>query len=337
MIIKIMRRFLFLTLVALFFLPTTEIQASELTVRPFLIDQTVEGRQFLSEEVSLTNTTNRKLNVYATVNEITVDSSGEILKFVSPIMTDRTNTPTSWVEITRGRIEILSGETEVVPLGFRIHPNAKPGEYHMFIGFGAASKRFEVEQAAMNGDVDGIIVKLTIEDQSNEYLRIAGFKIDRFVTGEDDRTVSVELENLGDVPASPEGEIIFFNSNGEEKEAIPLNTDQVTVPAGETVVITSKIPFDNELGRFKANLSLQYGLKQKASLYDSTQFFMMPLHIIILMLVMAILIALFIFFLLHRALSYQEDGEEGFDLPFMVRDGHEAEPKEHDIDLSKKD
>ena len=180
-------------------------------------------------------------------------------------------------------------------------------------------------------------MKLTVEDDSNEYLRIAGFVIDRFVTKEDDRKVSIELENLGDVTASPEGEIIFFNSTGEEINAIPVNTENLRVPPGETVTITSEIPFGNELGRFKANLSLQYGEKQKASLYDTTQFFMMPLHIMLLMLLVAILVTVLVFLLLHKALIVKDEHEDGVDLPFMVKDGHDPQPKDHDIDLSKKD
>jgi hypothetical protein len=315
--------------------PTMVVEASDITVRPFLIDRTVEARQFLEEDVTLVNNTTRRLNVYATVNEITVDSQGEIKSFESPIMSDRTNTPTSWVEIRRGRIEIEPGETATVPLGFRIHPNAEPGEYHMFIGFGVASKRFQAEQAAMAGNVDGIIVKLTIEDDSVEFLRISGFLIDRFVTGGDDNVVSIELENLGDVEAVPEGEVIFFTSTGQELNAIPLNTDKIRIPPGDTVTITSEIPFTNKLGRFKANLSLQYGQNQRATLYDTTQFFMMPFHIVTLMFVTAVLLSTLIFFLLHRALVYREELADSHELPFVVRDGHDSEPKDHDIDLSQ--
>ncbi len=331
-----MKRPLFYLAFLILLLPVISF-ASELEVRPFLIDRTVEAREFLSEEAVLTNDTNRKLYVYATVNEISVGQDGEIKEFVSPIMTDRTNTVTSWIEVSRGRIVLDPGESTTVPIGFRIHPSAEPGEYHAFIGFVPASKRYQAEAAAMNGDADGVIVKLTIEDPRNEYLRIAGFYIDRFITQDSDRSVSIELENLGDVAASPAGEIIFFNSTGEEINAIPVNAENVTVPPGETVTITSEVPFGNELGRFKANLSLQYGEKQLAALYDTTQFFMMPLHIMLLMLLVAILITLLIYLLLHKALVVKEEHVDGVDLPFMVKEGHDADPKEHDIDLSQKE
>lgn len=329
---------LLLSLVFFFLLVPTDLTlAADLTVRPFLIDHTVEARQFVDEEVKLTNNTSRRLNVYATVNEISVDTDGEIKEFVSPVMTDRTNTVTSWVEVTRGRIEVEPGETELVDLGFRINPNAQPGEYHVFIGFGVASKRHQAEAAARAGELDGVVVKLTIEDESKEYLRIAGFSIDRFVVTDNNKQVQIELENLGDTNATPEGEIIFFDASGAEIDAIPFNEDAVVVPPGERVTVTSQIPLGNELGRFKANVALQYGAKQKAALFDSTQFFMMPFHIIMLMLIIAILLALMIFFLLHRAMGHRyDDGEEGFDVPFTVKGESTAEPHEHDIDLSGK-
>ncbi len=320
------------------FMPVLSEAAADLTVRPFLIDRTAQGRDLVQEDISITNNGQTKLNVYSTVNEITVDTEGEIKQFISPVMTDRTNTITSWVEITRGRIELMPGESTAVPLKLRVHPQAKPGEYHVFIGFGAASKRHVVEEAAMRGELDGVIVKLSIEDKTTEHLRVSAFKIDRLVTDDEGRKVEIEIENLGDVSEVPTGEIIFFDSKGQEISMISLNNESLAVEPGETVSVVSKLPFDNELGRFKANLSLQYGTKQKASLFDSTQFFLVPLHILILMLLVAILLALLLFFLLRRSFAYHDDEEDGVELPLFVRDGHSTtEAKQHDIDLSNKD
>ncbi len=92
--------------------------AGSLSIRPFLIDMTVAPREIVTEDVVLVNQTNNKLNVYATVNEITVGSEGKIKDFIAPIMDDRTQSITSWVEITRGRIELAPGETKTVPLTF---------------------------------------------------------------------------------------------------------------------------------------------------------------------------------------------------------------------------
>jgi len=70
--------------------------ASGITVRPFLIDETLLPRGYSQNLITIRNDYDyRKAVVYATVNEITIDKDGEIKQFVSPVMTDRTNTVTS--------------------------------------------------------------------------------------------------------------------------------------------------------------------------------------------------------------------------------------------------
>ncbi len=308
--------------------------AADVSIRPFLIDRTVEPRDVVTENITLTNDSAQKKIIFATVNEITVASDGEIKEFVSPVMTDRTNTITSWVEITRGRIELNPGESTEVPLTLRVHPYAKPGEYHVFIGFVAGSKRPTAEAIALAGDADGVIVKLTIDDSAEEFLRISRFMVDRFVIKDDQRVINIEVENKGDLPSTPSGEIIFYNSRGEEISSVVVNENNIEVPAGETATLSATVPFYNELGRYKANIALQYG-EQQAAIYDTVQFYMLPMHIIAFLLIGIIVISLLIMLLFRRAL-HENDDEGEYDLPLTVRAGHEPNPKEHDIDLSNK-
>ncbi len=323
-------------IIGLFVFFATHVEAAEFTVRPFLIDKVVEARDIVTEDIVISNESGRKLNIYSTVNEITVDAEGDIKEFVSPVMTDRTNTITSWVEVMRGRITLEAGASTTIPLTLRVHPQALPGEYHAFIGFYPTQKAHEAEAAAMRGDADGVIVKLTIEDKSEEFVRITSYLIDRFVVRDTQRFASIEVENLGDTPEIPKGEIVFFNSLGEELTSAPVNEAGVVVQPGEKTILSAPIPFDNELGRFKANISLQYGSKQRANIYDTTQFFMMPVHIMVVILASIVMLSFLIVWLLRRSLREPVDDTHGTVLPFYVRDGHEPNPKHHDIDLSKK-
>lgn len=311
--------------------------AAEFTVRPFLIDEVVEPRGLITKNITLTNDTGHQLTIYASVNEIALDSNGEIKEFVTPVMTDRTNTVTSWIEITRGRTELMPGETKEVPVTFRIHPNPEPGEYQAFIGFANVTKKHEAQQKTLAGDAQGVIVKLTVEDSSEEFLRVSAFLVDRFIARENQRTFEVKVQNMGDTTEIPGGEVIFFNSTGEEVGAVQLNEAGVKIGPGETQILTADVPFYNKLGRYKANLSLQYGEKQRAFVHDSVQFFMMPYHMMLALLAAMMLVGLVIALLLRNMFKeYQEDAE-GTELPFYVREGHEPNPKDHDIDLSKKD
>ena len=328
-----MKSFIFgLGILLLLVLPGTT-NAGELVIRPFLIDETLEARDIVERDIVLTNTYDtRKLTVYATVNEISVDDTGEIKEFVSPVMTDRTDTVTSWIEMKRGRTDVLPNSTTSVPLTIRTHPQAKPGVYHVFLGFVDTKKAHLAQEAAMAGKADGVILKITVVDNREESLRLSRFGVSRFVLS-GDQNATVELQNLGDLPASPAGEIVFYNSNGEEVAAAAV--PKTTIAPGESVSIDTPLPVKNSIGRFKANLSLQYGENQSASLFDSTTFYLMPPHLMLLLLLAVLVVGSLLAISLQRALANRNE-EEDDEVAMYVREGHEPNPQDHDIDLSHK-
>jgi len=309
--------------------------AAGIDVRPFLIDLELEARESQIQVITLQNNyPTRKAVLYATVNEISVDTAGEIKEFVSPVMTDRTNTVTSWIEISRGRLEVMPGEMLEVPLTVRVHPYAEPGTYHVFIGLVEASKRNVAEAIALSGDADGVIVKIDIADQRQDSMRISQFLIDRFVTSEDSKYIAVEIENMGDLPSAPTGEIIFYDSRGVEVDSVEVKAPKLIQP-GETTVVDAQVPMSASLGRYKANVSLAYGDNQGASLYDTTYFYMVPWNILFMLLTAVVVVSLVITLLLRRALAAQHVYEDGDEVIMYVKDGHDPQPKDHDIDLKK--
>jgi len=328
-----------LLFLAILILSPVFVSASEINIRPFLIDETLAPRDSVQKLVTLTNDYDfRKAVLYATVNEITVDSTGEIKEFTSPAMVDRTTSVTSWIEISRGRIEIPAGEVREIPMLIKVHPFAQPGEYHVFVGFVQAPNRPKAEAIALVGDAKGVIVKVTVADQRVDGLRISSFLIDRFVTGENRRSIEIAVENTGDMVSSPMGEIIFYDSRGVEKTSIPINAQGVSVAPGETLTLRSAVPLSNDLGRYKANVSLRYGDNQAAALFDTTMFYLMPLHTLLLVFAVILVITLFVALLIRRSFTAdQDDDDHDYDeVAMYVRDGHEPNPYDHDIDLKNK-
>lgn len=336
MSVRFLRSILFLALVSVVCSFPSPVLAGEFTIRPFLIDKTVVPRDVVTETIKLTNdATHRKYVIFATVNEITVDTEGLIKEFVTPVMTDRTVTPTSWVEVKRGRIEIPPGEEREVPLTLRIHPDAEPGEYHLFVGFVPARNRPIAEDIAMAGEADGVVMKITVADQRQETMRISRFLIDRFITTDDKRQIDVEIQNLGDISSAPMGEIIFYDNRGVEVMAVPFNESAEAIAPGEKKVLSGTVPLEADLGRYKANLALQYGEKQRAALYDTTSFYMIPLPILIGILLTIIIISTLIAVLFRRAFAQSGFHDEPDEVTMFVRDGHDGTPQDHDIDLKK--
>jgi hypothetical protein len=321
-------------LLVAFLLPSV-VGAAELSVSPVLLDLEVSARDVVTKDITLTNTSSAKLFVYATVNEILIDEGGQVKEFVSPVMTDRSNTVTSWVEITRGRLEFEPGETKTVPLTIRVSPNAEPGNYHAFIGFYPTNKRHLAEAAAMAGQAEGTIVKVAVGEKTNDIVRIASFLIDRVIFSKDKGDIEIKVENNGDAAAVPSGEIIFYNSRGEEVSSLPVNAESAVIEPGQSATLVAKVPFYESIGRFKANLVLRYGKDQQAAVFDTTQFFMIPLPLLIALFAAMIFFSLLVTYLLRRAFydELHEDDEDS--VPLYIRNDREHEVKDHDIHLSK--
>ncbi|MBP6924550.1 MAG: hypothetical protein KBB78_03195 [Candidatus Pacebacteria bacterium] len=309
--------------------------AAEFSISPVLIDVEVNPRDIVTKDITLKNESSQKITLYATVNEIAVDGGGEIKEFVSPAMSDRTNTVTSWLEIGRGRIEMEAGETKTVPLTIRMNPGAQAGEYHAFIGFVSTNKRPIAEALALAGEADGVIVKIALEEKTNELLRISSFLIDRFIFNKDKSSITIEIENSGESSATPNGEIIFYNSRGEEVSSMPVNSENISLGGGEKKTITAKVPFHEKLGRYKANLVLRYGKDQEAAVFDTTQFFMVPFPLLVALLVAIVLFSLFVTYLLRRAFYDELHEDEDHTVPLYVRSDREHIDKDHDIHITK--
>lgn len=307
---------------------------ADMSVRPFLIDVTLEPRESTIETIRLASTYDvRKAILFATVNEITVGEDGEVLEFVPPVMTDRTNSITSWIEIQRGRIEVAAGEQVDVPISIKVHPYATPGEYYAFIGMVETSKRYLAEEAAVRGDADGIVVKVIVPDTRTDTMRISSLAVDRFVMDTTAQQVVVTVENPGEITSSPTGELIFYNNRGTEIGATPVNTSGVSIEPGASKQFMVNVPADVSVGKYKANVNLRYGGDQRASLYDSTTFFFIPWWYQLLF-VTALALLLLIFIVLYRRTTDQATAtHHGDDVAMFVRDGHNKEAKDHDIDL----
>lgn len=308
--------------------------AADYSVAPLLIEHSIEPRDMLEESVKITNTSDRKLRIFPTVNQITLGEEGEIKSFVPPSMSDNTTSITSWISVTRGRVEINPGETIKIPVSITVNPNAVAGEYHAFIGFAEGSKRDEVEALVMAGRAPGVVVRLSLVEKRSEYLRLNRFVIDRFVTNHKNATVSYELENVGGLPITPSGEIIFYNSRGEEIAAVAVNAEQNSIQANNTEKFSQTLPDVGSIGRRKALLNIEYGSAQRANLYDTTYFNVVPLVPLIVAFAGTLILSLLLVMYYHRRANRPIDVEHE-EVSVYVRKGTSSPEYDHDINLKK--
>lgn len=306
------------------------------SVAPLVIEHDVSARDQIEESVKITNTTDRVLRIFATVNEVTLGQDGGIQTFVPPAAAGTATSVTSWIEIQRGRIEIAPRETIRVPIKIVVGLNAVPGEYYAFVGLPDASKRDEAEALVYQGGVPGVLVRLSIADTSREFLQLEGFSTERFLFDQTAAQMQYVLENTGDLPVTPAGDIIFYSVNGKEIAAVPVPEESALQPQ-EKRTYTVAIPPEVSFGKHKAFLRLNYGTSQRATLYDTTFFTVVPLAYLIATFLVLLSLSLLLALWYHKRYRHIPLHHETDDIPMYVREGHHRDEKHHDLHLTKRE
>ncbi len=310
----------------------TETALAQHTVRPLVADFTLEARGMASQTITIDNPTERQARVYATVNAVRVDVDGAIDEFIQPAAADNTRTVTSWIQISRGRIEIPAGERHEIPLRIQVHPNAEPGIYHAFIGFPRARNRDEAEDLVFRGQAPGTMLRIEIADGRQAFLRLENFTTERFVIDPQQSQFTYTIANPGDVSLVPQGELIVYDGRGREIGSVPVNPTQKNIAPGEAVTFQSELPAGGQLGRHRALLALTYGDGQRASITDTIFFHQLPLPQLIIIFLICLAVATLAAYWIHR--RYTPVLVEEYD---AVTLSHRTEvfssDAEHDIDL----
>ncbi len=318
-------------------LPTFS-EASNHSVSPLIIDLELEKRDIIHKEITVTNHSGKQLRVFPSVHTVAIDDDGAIEAFTEPSMVDdKASSITSWIQVPRKRIEILAGESVTIPVTIKIHPEVKPGEYHAVIGLGDGSNSPQAVKKVRAGTAPGTVIRISIDKVQNQFLRLEKFAVERFVTENDEGTISYILHNPGDDPVVPAGEIIFYNNSGGEIYSLPVNPDAMSIASGKTEKITDDVPDDFKIGKYKAFLSVEYGEHLTSSVHDTAFFYVLPLKQLILIFVIVLVVALLIALYVHRRYDVEDEVEvsESADVPMYLRTNR-SESQDHDIDLSKK-
>lgn len=314
--------------------PTGVTAAPLYSVSPLVIDTQVQPRDILTKQITVTNTGSQQVTLYPTVNNISLKEGSTIDAFLTPVESDRSTSLSSWIEISRAGIDLSPGESKTVPLTLRIYHEPKPGVYHALIGFGYGRNRDEAEIQVKNGQAPGTVVTVTFEEKKSEFLKLSKFIVDRFITSSQNQAAVYTFTNPGDEVLVPKGEIILYDPTGKEVGAVSVNTENVSIPPGGEHVFTASIPAEGKFGKYKAFLTVEYGEKQRGSVYDTSFFYVFPLKIIAMILGLIVVLVAVVAWYVHRR-YFDEAVDDSDRLAFHVRDTH-SESKDHDLNLKQK-
>jgi hypothetical protein len=309
--------------------------AATYTVTPPVIELDVEPRDSREETIKVTNTGTTPIKIFPSVHPIVLGPDGSIAEFVSAVMTDRTTSVTSWIELSRARVELQPGETIKIPVTITVNPQAKPGEYYAYLGFGSGDKRDEAEAAVMNQLAPGVTLRVALLDTKSEYLRLHQFTTKRYAKDSEAIELQYELENVGDGPVVPRGEIILYDVRGSEVGSVPVNTERTVLSPGERKTFVSSATTTGAYGRHKAFLNIEYGEAQRANLYDTTFFTVVPLKLLIVIFAVLMLVSVFGTILYAYSKKPVEVYEEEGSVPMSIRSGVQSDQQVHDINLKQ--
>lgn len=322
-------------LLLLFFIAVPALAAPSYTVSPLVIDVEAEGRDIITKSITVTNTGDQPVTVFATVNNISLDAGGTIEEFIPQVMSDRTRSLASWIEISRRGLDLPIGKSVDIPITFRISPTPVPDTYHALIGFGHGRNQDEATKLVESGKAPGAIVNLTIKEEVNEFLKLARFVVDRFVTSGENQAAAYTFRNPGDETVVPKGEIILYDGTGAEVGSVSVNDENTAIPPGGEHTFYARIPAEGLFGKYKAFLSVEYGTRQRASIQDTSFFYVLPLErILVIFSILALFVAIASWYI-HRRYLDDEDADDSERLTFHVRDT-ESESKEHDVNLKQR-
>lgn len=304
--------------------------AGTLSVSPRIIDLPLSPRDIKSETIHILNTSGSTLTVFTFVQNVTVGVDGGAQEFVTPALSDRTTSLSSWIETPRAGTEVAAGATHEASLTIRVDPRVEPGTYHALVSYATGQTIDDASKVVAGGGAPSVLITVRIEAPSNDFMKLAHFVVKKFIvdTGLKE-TISYDVTNAGDTELKPYGDILIYNGNGEEVASIPVNPEARSIQPSETASFKTQIPEGSFFGKYKALLTVRYGAEQ-AALYDTVYFYVFPWKKVLLIFgTLLVLIVGCVLWIHHRVTARREgdesDDEDGVaNLPLFVKEDRSA-------------
>jgi len=211
------------------------------------------------------------------------------------------NLLSSWVEITRSRLEIRAGEEEELPLTIRIDNRADPGNYYAVIVFARGRTQDEAVRNATTFNYAQTLVNINVEEDIVERAQLINFKYEKESFFDTEVDFSLVIENIGNEEIKPTGSIIIYkNKQGRELDSLPINEEGVFIDPGAQEAFEIKWDAKDGLGEYKATLMGEYGEETRRDIQDTVYFWIVPQYFVLAFAGGLFLLTLFLIYFLTK-------------------------------------
>jgi len=275
-------------------LPVHAQSAQGVTILPAVIDGTGVTNDILNYTLTITNTSGKQENIFATVGELT--PSGTQV-FANPSMEDRATLLADWLSVSRGSILLHPGESTTTPVQVQISPYAVAGDYHAVVLLVQGDTRDEAEHDLIGAPQALINISVTSD-------LVASLRVDSFSSGKSfytsfPVTFNYTVENTGQVSSAPSGQVMFYDRSGHELGSVDANPNGLIIAPGQKQSFTAEWQNGGELGQYKAVLDLTYG-SGSDRLDNTALVWVLPWKKILAIFAMLFILTIIVALLLHR-------------------------------------
>ena len=251
-------------------------QARALGLTPAVIDQKALPRDIIKDTVVLKNDASKKLSFYADVKNVDLKEGAQ--PFSPKTGEDLADSLANWIEFTRGVIDIEPGEEKEIPLRINVNMRAKPGLYHAQITF---HQGWNQSNALGNAPDGQVAINIEVLDDAKVELQVKNFSAAKTFFLGFPISFGYAIENIGNRPIRPWGEIRIYDRRGKEMGAIPLAEEHEQIAPSASARLGSiwdgvaQSGLFGNFGHYKAVLDVRYGSKGQ-SLQDTAWVWVLP-------------------------------------------------------------
>ncbi len=263
----------------------------EIMIEPSVIERKTQPRDFLELSVTINNQSNSTVRLYPLIKDISGPRQDEKI--------EKINSLASWIEISRGRIEIPPGVSKEIPFSVRVHFNALPGKYYTTISFVEGSTFPQAQENASKYQQPTLLLNIDVQENIIEKAEIKRFQTTKNIFLKFPIEFILEIKNIGNREIIPLGLIHIYDKKGKEIAAIDLPSK--TISAGESNTLNIFWQGEKGFGRYKAFLFAEYGKSSGGTLQDTVYFWILSWKFLILFtLGILVLLYLLIIFIIRK-------------------------------------
>lgn len=225
---------------------------------PPVIKEKAKIRDILEYKIKIKNLGNTLYHFYTFVEDLEEEKN-----------LNKSTSLAKWVEIFRGRTEILPNEEKEISLIIRIPSFAEPGNYFAQIVFAQGATEIDAREKAKSLNMPKALLAVEIEENIVEKIQVKKFQTGKKIYFQPNIKFEIELGNIGNKDIEPEGKILIYDKKGKEISALELEKKKILAGNTEIYEIFWKT---NKSDQFKAILFGEYG-KNKEKFFQDTTFF----------------------------------------------------------------